>query len=104
MKVVNKFSHHDVTMPELEAYVSEVQRTPQGVDTYLRDVAPRLNGHGKEMIIKCALSVAAADNNVDDRELELLREMAEALEMTSSHLKGIIAEMMEPQEQGFSQN
>lgn len=104
LKVFNKFSHHDVTMPELEAYVSDVQRNPQHVATYLKGVAPRLNGHGKEMVIKCALSVAAADNHIDDSEIALLQEMAQAMEMTPSHLKGIMSEMMEPQAQGFSSN
>ncbi|MEL7221469.1 MAG: TerB family tellurite resistance protein [Bacteroidota bacterium] len=104
LKVFNKFSHHDVTMPELEAYVSDVQRNPQHVATYLRGVAPRLNGHGKEMVIKCALSVAAADNHIDDSEIALLQEMAQAMEMTPSHLKGIMSEMMEPQGQAFSPN
>lgn len=66
--------------------------------THLKRVVPRLNGHGKEIVIKCALSVAAADSHVDQRELVLLKEMAVALEVTPSHVKGILAEMMAPTE------
>ena len=104
LQVVNKFSHNDITMTELDQYIDQVQRQPEDIGTYLKKVAPRLNGHGKEIVVKSALSVAAADGHIDQSEIALLEEIAKALDMTSSHLRGILTEMTTPQEQAFSDN
>ncbi len=104
LKIFNKFSHHDITLPELEAYVQRVQRNPEDISTYLKQIAPSLNGHGKEILIKCAVSVAAADGHIDDSEVKLINQMAIALEMTKSHFNGILQEMLAPQKPQFSDN
>ena len=93
LDVANKFSHNDMAMHDLEQYITEVQHQSEGVDTYLKRVAPMLNSHGKEVVIKCALTVAAADGHIDNSELQLLKEIALALEVTGAHLKGILAEL-----------
>lgn len=103
-KIINKFSHNDITMDELEAYVADVQRQPQNINTYLKGVTPSLNEHGKETVIKCALSVAASDGNIDDSEMKLIQEMAQTMEMSPIHLRGIIQEVLQPQPDSFSQN
>ncbi len=92
-KIVNKLGHNDVTMDQLKEYVDEVQRYPEDVSTYLRKVTPSLNEHGKEMVIRCAFQVANADGSVDDSEIKLISEMAETMEMSSAHLKGILDEL-----------
>ncbi|MEL6833406.1 MAG: TerB family tellurite resistance protein [Bacteroidota bacterium] len=104
LQVVNKFSHNDITMLELDQYIQQVQNKPADISTYLKQVAPRLNAHGKEIVVKCALSVAAADGHIDPTEIALLKEIAEALGMTGSHLRGILTEMTAPQEPAFSEN
>ncbi len=104
LQVINKFSHNDIVMSQLDEYIAKAQQQPEDVGTYLKKVAPRLNGHGKEIVIKCALSVAAADGHIDDSEIALLQQMASALDMTDSHVKGILQEMMTPKEQPFSAN
>ena len=98
LDVANKFSHNDMVMSDLEQYIAQAQRENEGVTTYLRRVAPMLNSHGKEVVVKCALSVAAADGHIDQSELQLLREIALAMEMTGAHLKGILADLMPQQE------
>lgn len=103
-KIFNKFSHHDITLTELEAYIARVQRNPEDISTYLKRVTPSLNEHGKEILIKCAVSVAAADGHIDDSEIALINQMAKVLEMSSSHLKGILSEIMQPEKPHFSQN
>jgi len=91
-KVINKFGHNDISIEELKAYVEEIETKPEPISTYLKKVTPSLNEHGKEIIIKCALAIAAADGNVDDSEIELINEMAKTMQMSTSHLNGIIAE------------
>lgn len=103
-KIINKFGHNDLTMNELERYVEQVKLHPQDINTYLKGVTPHLNEHGKEMVIKCALSVAAADGHIDDSEIDLIQKMAKTMEMSGSHLKGIFQDLMTPKKAEFSYN
>lgn len=103
-KIVNKFGHNDITLDELEQYVKQVEQNREDIATYLKKVTPSLNEHGKEIVIKCALSVAGADGNIDASEIKLIQEMATVMEMSPSHFKGILSEMMNPKEEQFSQN
>ncbi|MEM6687156.1 MAG: TerB family tellurite resistance protein [Bacteroidota bacterium] len=98
LKIINKFGTNDLNMAQLDAYITQVQRENEDVTTYLKGVASSLNEHGKETVIKCALSVAAADGHIDDSELDLIAEMAQAMEMSKSHYKGILSEIFEPAE------
>ena len=86
-KIINKFGHHDMTLPELESYVEQVEQQKEPIGKYLKNVGPSLNEHGKELIIQCALAVASADGHIDNSELVMIKEMANAMEMSSSHLK-----------------
>lgn len=96
--IINKFGKNDMSLSELEDYINVVQKENEEVTTYLKKIGTSLNEHGKETIIKCALSVAAADGNIDDSELGLISKMGQSMEMSTSHLKGIFNEMFSPQE------
>ena len=98
LAIINQFGKNQLSMTDLERYIEVVQRENEDVTMYLRKVAGSLNEHGKETIIKCAISVAASDGNVDKSELALIAKMAEAMEMSTSHFKGIISESFEPAE------
>lgn len=95
-KIINKYSHHDVALDELETYTNEVARKPDNISTYLKKVAPSLNAHGKEDLIRCALAVASADGHIDDSEVKLIKEMATIMDISNAHLKGILQEMLTP--------
>ena len=103
-KIVNKFGHNDITLNELEKYVESVQNNPEDLSTYLKKITPLLNEHGKEVVIKCALSVAASDGNIDKSELKLIQEMATIMEMSQSHVKGILHELLTPNTERLSSN
>lgn len=94
-KIINKFNPNSLTLQELDDYIAKVQTEKEDVSTYLKKINGALNEHGKEIIIKCALSVAAADGNIDDSELKVITEMAQAMDMSTTHLKGIIAGLSE---------
>ncbi|OFZ56107.1 MAG: hypothetical protein A3D92_20885 [Bacteroidetes bacterium RIFCSPHIGHO2_02_FULL_44_7] len=94
-KIINKFGHNDLTLEQLDAYIEQVRTENQDVTTYLKRVGPSLNDHGKETVIKVALSVADADGRMDDSEIEMITKMATAMDLTASHLRGIIAEFNE---------
>lgn len=92
LAIINKFSHNDLSQYQLENYIKQVQKEKEDVTTYLKKIGPSLNEHGKEVIIKSALSVAAADGHIDQSELDLIAQMGKAMEMSTAHLKGILAE------------
>lgn len=102
-KIINKFGHNDITKEELDRLVKEAQDRNEPVQKYLSKITPSLNEHGKEIIIKCGLAVAAADGHIDDTEIALIQEMAKAMEMSSSHVKGILQDVAKP-EPTFSEN
>jgi len=93
--IINKFGHNDMTYDELEKLVDVIQSENEPVDTYLAQIAGSLNEHGKEIIIKCALAVAASDGNIDPSEIKLIVEMGKAMDMSPSHVKGIMMEETE---------
>jgi len=103
LKIINKFGHNNLTLEELENYVHQVQAKQEPVQTYLSKIGPSLNEHGKEIIVKCALSVAAADGNIGEKEIRMITEMAKIMEMPPSHLKGIFHELTKPEPE-FSNN
>lgn len=102
-KIINKFGHHDLTLDQLEQLVKKVENSNKSLSSYLTKISGSLNEHGKEIIIKCAYSVAAADGHIDDSEIAMIKQIAKDLDMSSSHLKGILQEMANP-EPKFSEN
>ncbi len=97
LAIINSHGHNDMTMRELEAYIVEVQNEGKDITTYLKEVGPALNEHGKEMIIKSALEVAASDGHMDMTELQEISVMGEALGMDKSHLKNVLKEALPQQ-------
>ncbi|MDF1698341.1 MAG: TerB family tellurite resistance protein [Saprospiraceae bacterium] len=102
-KIINKFGHNDISRSDLDQLIEEVEANNEPVQKYLSKIAPSLNEHGKEIIIKCGLAVASADGHIDDSEMVLIFEMAKAMEMSSSHVKGITQDIG-TKRPAFSQN
>ena len=102
-KIINKFGHNDITLDELNSLVEEVEANNEPIHKYLSKIAPSLNEHGKEIIIKCGLAVASADGHIDPSEKALIAEMARAMQMSSTHLKGILQDIATKQP-SFSEN
>lgn len=92
-EIINKFTHNAITLPELEHYVQQVEKHPEDIATYLKRVSPSLNTHGKEIILKCAVTVALADGSMDASEYALIQKMAQTMEITPTHLKNILKEL-----------
>ena len=105
LKIINKFGHNDMTMAELEDLVEVVELQNEPVEKYLSRITPSLNEHGKEIIIECAMAVAASDGHVDQSELDMIMLMADVMKMSKYHIKGLISDITEGQpEHKFSDN
>lgn len=95
LSIINKYGHNDMTSQQLNDYIEKVQADASDISTYLKHVGPSLNDHGKELLIKCALDVAYSDGVFDESEKKMILEMGQIMEMTSAHIKGIMAEALE---------
>lgn len=79
--------------------IEEVHATQQGSNSLfelLERIVGQLNDHAKETAITAAYMIAAADGHVDDSEIELIRQVGQALGMTAAHLNGVIAGVQQP--------
>jgi len=75
--------------------INSCKENPIVLEEYLNELFSQLNESGRETIIKVAYWVSIADGEVDKREEKLLIKMAKHFEISSAHLKGIIAEVNE---------
>jgi uncharacterized tellurite resistance protein B-like protein len=57
------------------------------------EVAPMLNAAGREMVMRAAIMVALADGVLASDEERLLGKLANALEISGAHLKGLMMDI-----------
>jgi tellurite resistance protein len=72
-----------------------IRESHVGTAQFLSSVAGQLNDPGKEIIVKAAYLVAAADGVFMQQERDMLGEIAGALNMTAAHFKGVIDNVSE---------
>ncbi len=94
--IFGKIVGRELNEQDLRDEVKLAQTEDQTIADYLRAVSPYVNNSGKEMIIKAMFHVAAADGVFEDAEKKLLADTAKALEVSSAHLNGILAELQGP--------
>jgi len=80
---------------EIRAEIREVEGQAQRMLDRLRELGGNLNEHGKELVIKAALLVAAADGEFQKEEQELLNQIAEAIRMSPAHLRGVMSTVLD---------
>jgi len=64
------------------------------VEDYVKEVVGSLNQPGKELVVRSAFLVAAADGEFQDEERELLTRIGKALEMSPKDFKVLLDSMM----------
>ena len=69
---------------------SKVREGNVDMGAFLAAIAGMINDHGKEMIVKAAYLIAAADSEIQEEEKDMLGQVAAALGMTSAHFNGVI--------------
>ena len=84
-----------VTEEDLREEIAQIEKEGSGAIELVQHVAATLNDQGKEMVVTAAYQIAAADGNVDASEQQLLDDIAEALELSKAHYRGILSELRE---------
>jgi tellurite resistance protein len=95
-EIYGRLAETELTPAKVREEASDAQREGLDVHTYLKSLVGSLNDSGKEMVVKAAFFVAAADGNVSPEERQLLDEIGKALEMSTAHFRGVVAELAEP--------
>lgn len=75
--------------------VSEASSQRPQLIEYLQHIAPQLNEHGKEKVVRAAYAVALADHEIVAAERGFMDEIARAINISNAHYRGILAEMDE---------
>ena len=86
-------SGSQISTDEIKKEISADRRNRSSVRNDLVKLALHMNDNGKELIFKSAFCVAAADGKIQKKEKELLEEIVRSLDMSPSHVKGVIAEL-----------
>jgi tellurite resistance protein len=89
-QVYENLAKVQLTEADVHAEADKARAEKQSLDQFLQGVASKLNDSGKELVIRAAMLVAAADGNLAEAELKLLAEIARALGMSPAHFKGVI--------------
>jgi uncharacterized tellurite resistance protein B-like protein len=92
LDVNRRLTGRSIPLDAIDAHLDAVRAGPRTAADYARQIAPLLNDHGKEMVLKAAFAVAVADRQVHDSERDLLHEIGRALAMSPSHVRDVIAE------------
>jgi uncharacterized tellurite resistance protein B-like protein len=86
----------EIAPDEIRSEAVALRHSGAPVSESLTLIAPRLNEHGKEMVMRAACMVALADEVLRDEELALLVQYARALGLSEAHFKGILMTVREP--------
>jgi uncharacterized tellurite resistance protein B-like protein len=91
--IYRKVSEDDLLDYEIEEGIDNCKRYPTDMEEYITDLFPFLNENGREMIFKISYYVAIADGKYRREEEKLLKKIGKILQLSSAHIKGIIAEI-----------
>lgn len=92
-QVYEKVAKKPIDRAEIDAEIRLAKKDSRGIRQYLASIVGKLNDPGKELVVKSAFFVAAADGKFTDEESALLAELAGALEMSPSHFKGVVDDL-----------
>jgi tellurite resistance protein len=93
--ILGKIEDREVPRTEIEQDIPRARLANITIEQYCKQIAGYLNDSGRELVIKAAIMVAAADGNIDDSEWAALAKMASALNLSRAHFSGLISELTE---------
>lgn len=91
--VYGKLSGTEIGADDVHAQIETIRAAEDRFHDDLAAMGLMLNDSGKEAVIRSACMVAAADGVFQEEEQDLLGEIADALEVTPAHLRGLLTEM-----------
>lgn len=90
-RIYGQLSGREISEQEVHAEIATAQADGMPVAQFLAgSMAGMLNDGGKELVVRAAFMVAAADGDFADEEKQLLAEIGKALQMTSKEFNAAI--------------
>lgn len=86
--VAGRFASTPYGAADLDADLANLNRSE--LTDKLEELGAILNEHGKENVLTAAVYLAASDGHIDQSELDVAREIGQALTMTRAHIEGAI--------------
>ena len=80
---------------ELDEEIQFCKDNPDNPEDFLKTMFPYMNKEGGELVYKCCYHVSLADGELHSNEEKMLKRVAEILQLSSAHVKGIMAEINE---------
>jgi len=93
-KVFGKLTGKDLSEQALLDEAEQVRREAPPIREAVRALVGKLNPSGRELVLKAAFFVAAADGIFQDEEKTLISELAQALQIPSGRFKQILDELL----------
>lgn len=94
-RLYSQLTGSELSEAQLQSEIGAVRDQQQSVTRLLAPIASALNDNGREMVVKAAYLVAAADGRFEDEEKALIAQIGKVLGMTGAHLKGVITSMQD---------
>jgi tellurite resistance protein len=91
-QIYSEISGSQISQSDVRKEIAIAYQENLPVTDYLKRVSPYLNDNGKELVLRSAFIVAAADGVLQKEERKLLTEIAQAIQMSPSHFRGVLAE------------
>ena len=91
--IFQKISGRELSSREVSTEVTAAQNDARDITEFTETLVGSLNDSGKEMVVKAAFMVAAADGVFQEEEKDMLHEIGESLQMTPAHFSGMIQSM-----------
>jgi tellurite resistance protein len=91
--IFGQLAGREIDATVVEDELERAQAEGGSVGDYLGRIGPRLNDHGKEMVLRAAFLVAAADGVFQEEEKRMLGEVGQALQMSAAHVNGVLTHL-----------
>lgn len=93
--IYERLTKQSLSEAQIRDEAEALRADPQSVLDIVRGVRGSLNANGKEVVVRAALAIAAADGDFHDDEKAMVMEIGQALELTRAHLLGILRDGVE---------
>jgi tellurite resistance protein/predicted RNA-binding Zn-ribbon protein involved in translation (DUF1610 family) len=92
-ELYQQLTKSEITDAQIRSEAAQTDADGSSIRARLQEMTPRLNDHGKELVIRAAIMVAAADGEFHQDELDLIASFGDAMGMTPAHLRGVMDSM-----------
>jgi len=76
----------------LESFIKVEQEGKHQIEEFVKQMAPMLNDHSKEIVLRSAIAVSQADGFVHEEEYKLVQELSKNLILPKAYTNGIFEE------------